>query len=427
MKKAGIGILMAALLLCGCNQNTTEKEGKTDGSTDTEAVVQTTEEAVNIFVVYCQDPLTAEFCRQFKQEHSEIPMRIVENTEKQLAAWERGMDVENGAYPDLVAVSSGELETLAKAGLLQPVSDVGITEKDTAQMYDFMKEMGMAEDTLYGLTWQQTAVKFLYQRNLVQKFLDVEDGEGMQNAVGEWTSFYTAADAVAQKSNGKVKLLDTAEEMEDAILSATPAWYVEDTLHIPDVFMDYMELYPELLNNQLTWGEEKAEDTVDKLLDGTVAGCFANAYFIRQTLQQAGAKEGDWGICYGPQTYAEEAVMLAIPVGCSDPALAQELLKYLTCDQETMEQFALAKTVPVNHKEVMDRLVESEEGKDPLLKNQNIFREYTNAASRIPTEAPTEQDILMKELFLKEMESYFSGKRDIEQTLEHFAKIVEGL
>ena len=426
MKRAGIGILAAILLLCGCNQNAAQKGGDVADST-AETAVQTTEEAVNVFVVYCEDSLTAELCRQFKQAHGEIPMRIIENADKQMAAWERGMNPDNEAYPDLVAVSSGELQRLAQAGLLQPLSDVGIKEADTAQMYEFMKEMGMEEDCLYGLTWQQTAVQFLYNRNLAQNFLDVENVEGMQDAVGEWTSLYTAADTVVHNSDGKARLLDSLAEVEHAILSTTPAWYEDGVMHIPDVLMDYMELYPELQKNELTWGEQPSGEQAARLRDKYVLGCFADAYLIRQELQDMGVRNGEWGLCYGPQTYAEEAVMLAVPTECSDPALAKQLLQDLTCNAEQLEEFALDKLVPVNHKEVMERLAETDEGKDPFLKNQNVFKEYTNAANQMPSEAPSQQDVELKELFLSEISAYFSGKRDIEETLAHFEKAVQSL
>lgn len=421
------GLVLAALLaLTGCSSQKPAEDTQGDLEKETVTAEETAASEVP-FTVYCSDELTAAFLQQFQKEYPEVLLQVETATEEMLAAWTEGKTGEGLQAPDMIVVSSDRLGEYAQAGLLTELTSLGISEKDTENMYSFMKELGIEEGKLYGLTWQQTARAFVYNRSLAKKYLEVENNDDMQAAIGEWSGLYNAAEKINSSSEGKVKLLASSDEVWEAFLSANPQWYVEDTLVVPDVMVDLLERYPALIENELTWSYAAgSEEWLSALAEGSAVGCFGDAVLIQEGLAPYFNKDnGDWGFCYGPQNYVTEADMIAVTKECQDTELAAELLEYLTCDKEALETFARAQLLPVNHTEVMEALSEGDTGKYGLLKNQNILKGYTNVAGKISTKEPAKEDLELKARFIEEVEACISGEKNIEQALADFAKAVE--
>lgn len=421
---------MSALLLAGCStRQGSETETGDSAQEDTPAVTET-EALPEPFIIYCTDTLTAAFLQQYTEEHpvdaAHIQVQTV--TEEEFTAWKEEGISEPEAVPDMLVVSSEQLGTYAEAGLLADLSALGMTEKATEQMYAFMKDLGMYNETLYGVTWQQTAKAFVYNRTLAKEYLEIENNNDMQAAIGEWFGLYNTALKASTNSEGAVKLFASAEEIKEALDSAQPEWYVEDRLVIPDVMIDYLELYPALLANDLTWEyDQSSEEWLSGLLDGTTIGCFGDAMFIQEELATYFADaSGSWGFCYGPKNFVTEADMIAVTKDCQDMELAEDLLTYLTCDKKAMNTFAEEQLVPVNHQEVMKALSEEDTGKMAMLKNQNILRGYTSVAGKVSTRTSTEEEQVLRSRFMEEVEACIAGEKNIEQALMDFAAAVEG-
>lgn len=435
--KLGVLVLVALLLFAGCStkQNAETEAGdsiqesagtvtETENETETE-----TEAPPEPFIIYCTDTLTAAFLQQYAEKHpadaAHIQVQTV--TEEELTAWKEEGISEPEAVPDMLVVSSKQLGTYAEAGLLADLSAFGMTEKATEQMYAFMKDLGMYNETLYGVTWQQTAKAFVYNRTLAKEYLEIENNNDMQAAIGEWSGLYNTALKASTNSEGGVKLFASAEEIRAALDSAQPEWYVEERLVIPDVMIDYLELYPALLANDLTWEyAQGSEEWLSSLLDGTTIGCFGDAIFIQEELAPYFANaSGNWGFCYGPKNFVTEADMIAVTKDCQDMDLAEDLLTYLTCDKKAMSTFAEEQLVPVNHQEVMKKLSEEDTGKLALLKNQNILRGYTSVAGKVSTRISTEEEQALRNRFMLQVEACIAGEKNIEQALMDFAASLE--
>lgn len=431
-RKLGALALAALLLLTGCNTQTEPDKSTGDSvqhTTSSEAVTETETEAPEPFIIYCTDTLTGAFIDQYLADNRDAAamVQVQTVTEAELNAWKESGVTESEAAPDMLVVSSDALGTYVDAGLLTELTGLGMTEKSTEQMYSFMKELGICDEGLYGVTWQQSARAFVYNRTLAKEYLEVENNNDMQAAIGEWSSLYNASVTVNTNSGGTVRLLGSAEEIRQALDAAQPEWYVEDKLTIPDVMIDYLELYPAFLEEDLTWEYSvDSEEWLAALLDGSVIGCFGDAAFIQRELAPYFADgTGEWGFCYGPQNFVTEADMIAVTKDCQDMELAEALLTYLTCDKKAMETFATAQLVPVNNMELMKALSEKDTGKLPLLKNQNILKGYTNVAGKISTRMVSEEEQALTSRFLQEIEACLAGEKNIEQALMDFAADVE--
>ncbi len=426
-------IMSALLLLAGCsNRQGSETETGELPQESTSAAEETeteTEALPEPFIIYCTDALTGAFIQQYAAEHDAdvAYIQVQTVTEEELDAWKDEGISEPEAVPDMVVLSSEQLGIYAEAGLLADLSSLGMTKRATEQMYPFMKELGMYQDILYGVTWQQTAKAFVYNRDLAREYLEIENNDDMQAAIGEWSGLYNTALKTSTKSGGGVKLLASAEEIKRALDSAQPEWYVEEKLVIPDVMIDYLELYPALLANDLTWEyTQGSEEWLSGLLEGTVIGCFGDALLIQEELAPyLAAGEGSWGFCYGPKNFVTEADMIAVTADCQDMELAEELLTYLTCDEDALGAFAEEQLVPVNHQEVMTALSEEETGKLAILKNQNILKGYTKVAGKVSTRTSTEEEQALRNRFMQEVEACVMGEKNIEQALADFAAAIE--
>lgn len=431
-KKLGALTLAALLLLTGCSTQTDPDKssgGSAQDTTSSEVVTETETEAPEPFLIYCTDTMTGAFIEQYLADNKDAAgmIQVQTVTEAELDAWKACGVTGAEEAPDMLVVSSDVLGTYAEAGLLTELTALGMTEQSTEQMYSFMKELGMYHQELYGVTWQQNARAFVYNRTLAKEYLEVENNNDMQAAIGEWSSLYNAAVTVNTNSEGAVKLLGSAQEIRQALDAAQPEWYVEDQLTIPDVMIDYLELYPAFLEEDLTWEYTRdSEEWLAGLLDGSVIGCFQDAAFVQTEIAPYFTDStGEWGFCYGPQNFTTEADMIAVTKDCQDTDLAEELLTYLTCDKEAMETFATAQLVPVNHMELMKALSAEDTGKLPLLKNQNILKGYTNVAGKVSTRTASEEEQALTSRFLQEIEACLAGEKNIEQALMDFAADVE--
>lgn len=424
-RKLGALALAAVLLLTGCSSQEGSETGSKEVPQESTAAESQAEAAPEPFTIYCTDTLTAAFLEQYAAENPAsaemIQVQLV--TEDHLAAWMENGVTGSEEAPDMVVVSSDTLGTYAEAGLLTDLASLGMTETATEQMYSFMKELGLYNGKLYGVTWQQSARAFVYNRTLAKEYLEVENNNDMQASIGEWSSLYNAAVKVNSSSEGTVKLLGSTEEIRQALDAEQPEWYVEGQLIIPDVMIDYLELYPAFLEEDLTWEySQDSEEWLEALLNGSVIGCFGDAAFIQRELAPYVADgTGEWGFCYGPQNFVTEADMIGVTKDCQDTALAEELLTYLTCDEEAMETFAAAQLVPVNNMDLMKALSEEDTGKCALLKNQNILKGYTNVAGKISTKTVSEEEQALTSRFMEEIEACLAGEKDIEQALTDFA------
>ncbi len=437
--KIGAMALAGLLLLSGCStKQNQESEAESFTVESTQAAIETeieketeteTEAPPEPFIIYCTDTLTGAFLQQYTEENpaDTAHVQVQTVTEEELNLWMEGGITQPEAVPDMVVISSKQLGACAEAGLLADLSTLGMTEKATEQMYSFMKELGIYNDTLYGVTWQQTAKAFVYNRTLAKEYLEIENNDDMQAAIGEWSGLYNTALKADTNSGGTVKLFASAEEIKEALDSSQPEWYVEERLVIPDVMIDYLELYPALLANDLTWEYTQGSlEWLASLMAGSTIGCFGDAGLIQEVLAPYFKNaSGNWGFCYGPKNFVTDADMIAVTKDCQDMDMAEEILSYLTCDKKAMDTFAAEQLVPVNHQEVMKALAETDTGKLEMLGGQNILRGYTSVAGKVTTRICTEEELALRNRFMLEVEACIAGEKNIEQALVDFAASLE--
>ena len=70
-----------------------------------------------------------------------------------------------------------------------PIADLGITDADLANQYQYTKDIVTIDGTQKGTTWQATPGLFAYRRSIAKDVLGTDDPEQVQAAVADWDKF----------------------------------------------------------------------------------------------------------------------------------------------------------------------------------------------------------------------------------------------
>ena len=79
-----------------------------------------------------------------------------------------------------------------------PVADVGITEDDTKDMYQYTKDVVTdSNGVLKGVSWQACPGIMFYNRDIAKEVLGTDDPDEVQNYVKDWDTFTQTAETMA--------------------------------------------------------------------------------------------------------------------------------------------------------------------------------------------------------------------------------------
>ena len=90
------------------------------------------------------------------------------------------------------------------------IQDLGITDDDMSQMYQYTKDVATDTKTgeLKGVSWQATPGLFLYNTKIAEDVLGTSDPEKVQEAVKDWDTFTATAQKMADKGYKMVSGFD---------------------------------------------------------------------------------------------------------------------------------------------------------------------------------------------------------------------------
>ncbi len=89
------------------------------------------------------------------------------------------------------------------------VTDIGLTDADTAQMYQYTKDIATSNGKLKAVSWQATPGLFAYRADIAKAVLGTDDPTEVQKALSDWTKFDETAKKM--KDNGYCMLSGYAD------------------------------------------------------------------------------------------------------------------------------------------------------------------------------------------------------------------------
>ena len=193
--------------------------------------------------------------------------------------------------------------------LSAPLSDLGITADDTADMYPYTLELSKnSSGILKAAPIEACAGAFAYRTDLAEQYLGVTSPEEMQAAIGDWDKFTSAAKSIAGQGNGKFKvaLADSVGGMWLAYKFGRTSPYVSNgTIYIGDDVKAFADMAKEVYNSGGVMPNSQWDDSwIDSGYSGKCMGYFVAPWSLSGFLSEAARESvGEWALCQGPQPF----------------------------------------------------------------------------------------------------------------------------
>ena len=319
---------------------------------------------------------------------------------------------------------------------LDVVNDIGLTDADLADQYQYTKDIVTdSNGVMKGTTWQATPGLFAYRRSIAKDVLGTDDPVKVQEALADWDKF----DAVATQAAGKgYKMLSGYDDSFRTFTNnVSQPWVDKDNKIVVDPnvmrWVDQTKLYTdEGYNNKTSlWAPEWAADQGPA---GKVFGFFYSTWGINFTLlgnslatpeSEGGKAEvgngiyGDWAVCQGPQNYYWGGTWICAAAGTDNKDLVKQIMYTMTCDAKTMKQITVDTQDYTNNITAMNELANSD-FKSDFLGGQNHIKLFAEAAPKIDMSNISPYDQACTEEFRAAFKDYFDGKVSKDEALKNF-------
>lgn len=315
------------------------------------------------------------------------------------------------------------------------LSDVGITEAELADQYQYTKDIGTTEDgVLKGVSWQCAPGGFAYRTDLAEQYLGVKTPEEMQEKVKDWDTFMATAEEVYTASADKKTALTTSLDGVWQVFSANrdSAWVEDNKLVVNDEITNFVDMAHTMYEKGYVcpgitqWssdGSWLAKGQTDETM-----GYFVSTWGIGETILESaaggkgGATYGKWNLVTGPNDYYWGGTWLTVSPTCDNADIVADIIRYFTVNADTMKSYALASSDFVNNKTVMQGIVDSGENKNENLGGQDQFAVFMEAADKIDLAGKiTKYDSDIKLAFQTAYDKYNTGDyTSVDETIEAF-------
>ena len=328
--------------------------------------------------------------------------------------------------------------------LVAPLSDLGITEADYANAYDYTVQIGKDKNgVLKGASFQAAPGGFVYRTDLAEEYLGVKTPEEMQEKVKDWDTFMETAKTVYEASGNKTSLTATEGGLWQVYAAnRTQPWVVDGKL-VMDTAEDFFDVAKTMADNHYLAGVPQWDPAWYQAgQDGTTMGYFFSTWCMTNSdgsqLWQAegvtkdddgnlsGPTFGKYNICEGPTGYFWGGTWLAASTKCNTKDLATEFVKFFTTDADTMQKYAEFTGDFTNNKVAMQAIIDAGTNKNDLLGGQDQFAVLADAANNIKMDGLiTEYDSKIKSCLNTAVQDYIAGTYATkEEAVDAFKKSV---
>ncbi|MBD5454673.1 MAG: hypothetical protein HDR30_10225 [Lachnospiraceae bacterium] len=339
-------------------------------------------------------------------------------------------------YPDMIAFEAGYIMKYTNSDFTIPVTDCGITDADMSEMYPYTITIATDQrnNTVKGLSWQSCPGAFIYRTDLAESILGVTSPEEMQAKIDSWDKFLDTAREIKEKSGDATRILSSNGDVVNTFMSnKTEPWVTSDAVfHMDSAMEEYMDVVKVLEQEDLTqkttqWSDEwNAGPSTD-----AVFGYFGCTWFLHWTIKAncggdavGAGTYGLWNMCEGPASYYWGGTWLGATSGCSDTALAGQIMKSLCCDTEVMTKMSEETLDYVNNKAAMQSLSDAGKGAYDFLGGQDFIAVFSPLANNVDVSWMSAYDQKVNELLDTQVTAYAKGEKDKDTAIADFKTAV---
>ncbi len=410
----------------------------------TEEVVADTGKVLNI---YCWNTEFQDRFKTFYEEAGLLPEGVTVNwviTPSADGAYQQKLDEallaqESAAADDKVDLFLIEADYALKYVNSDYSADVyktiGLTEEDTAGMYQYTKDI--CTDTngaLKGVSWQACPGGLIYRRSIAKDVIGTDDPAEVQKALDSWDKF----DAVAAQAKEKGYLMTSCYVADYRVFSnniSAPWVNDKDEIVIDPAINKWIEQSKTYMDKGYTLPYDEVflpESMAEAKEDGKAMCYFGPGWFFDFCLKPAaladaeGKEEvgngsfGDWAIVKGPQGFFWGGTWLSAATGSDNLNLVKDIMKTLACDKDTLVAITQKYGDFTNNVDAMTQLAGDSSFGSPFLGGQNFLSVLLDSAQSINMKNITQYDQLLNEPLQKAMKDYMLGNITLDEAWANY-------
>jgi len=336
-------------------------------------------------------------------------------------------DSSNELYPDLMGLEVDYVLKYVNSDYLLNVTDCGVAEADWANQYQYNLDLGTNYDgNVKALFWQATPGCFQIRADLAEKYLGTTDQAELSKMFSSWDSIIEKAREVKEASGGSCKLFSGYDEMFRVLSNSREiGWYDENDVIQVDANMEkYMELAKVCFEEELTyntdqwstdWYANMAGDGESSNAAIAFCGC---PWFTYWCLGEEW--KGNTILVEAPEQFYWGGTGIAATANCADTELAGTIMKYFTCNTDTMLDINALNSDFVNNKETVAKMSENGVSCEFIYGDQDMIAFYLPQAENIDASNATAEDQTINAAWATQVTSYASGEKDLETAIADF-------
>jgi hypothetical protein len=310
-----------------------------------------------------------------------------------------------------------------------PVADLGITDADIADQYQYTKDIVTSSDgKLKGLSWQACSAGLIYNRDAAAEVLGTEDPDAVQEFVKDWATFNTTA---AKLKDAGYKVVSTVNDTYRVYSNnvSTP-WVVDGKITIDANLSQWVTDSKALVDagETTTFGLWSDEWSAGFYPDGKVFSYFGPAWLINFCMaadaEGSIANSGRWGYTVGPQSFYWGGTWIAAANGTDNPTLVKDIMLTMTTDKAVLKEIVQKDSDCVNCPTLLNELAADSSFASAILGGQNPYAMLAAGAEKVDMSNISAYDQGCNEEFQNAMTNYFDGNASLDEATDNFYKAV---
>lgn len=306
------------------------------------------------------------------------------------------------------------------------VKDLGLTDEDTKNMYQYTKDVATSNGRLKGVSWQATPGLFAYRTDIAKAVLGTDDPVEVQKSLANWEKFDETAKKMKEKGYTMLSGYDDSYRVFSNNVSAPLVDAKTGKLNLDPQIENWIKQTKEYTdkgyNNKTSlwdtaWQKEQSKE-------GHTFGFFYSTWGINFTLKDNAGEDlfGKYRVCEGPASYFWGGTWIAAANGTDNKTFVADLMRKMTCDATIAEQITRDTSDYTNNKEAMNKLANDKDYGSEFLGGQNHVALFASAAPKIKMDKTTIWDQGFNENIQGAFKDYFAGKATYDEAKEAFYK-----
>ena len=442
MKKKIVSTLMCAAMavsmLAGCGSNT-DAPAKEGGQKATVAEAADDGKVLNIYVWNEEfKSRVTDFYPGYEKvddTHGKIgEVEVVWNiTPSDNNAYQDNLDAtllkqESAAADDKIDIFLVEADYALKyvdTPYTMSVADLGITDADTAEQYQYTKDVVTdSNGVLKGLSWQGCPGVLFYNREAAKDVLGTDDPAEVQKYVDNWDTFVETAETMkAAGYHMTSSVMDTFRVYSNNV---TSKWVEDGKINIDDNIMKWVEDSKAMYDAGETGTHALWSDDWNKGFypEGKVFCYFGPAWLVNfcmaADVEGSIGNQGNWGATKGPQGFFWGGTWICAAAGTDNASLVKDIMLQITTNPDIMKEIVVQCDDFVNNKSVMNEMAADTSYSSQVLGGQNPLAMYCAGVETIDLSNLSNYDSGCNIDFQSAITNYFEGNATLDEALDLF-------